>query len=264
MKAICVDDEDMILELTVSFIEESGFFDEVRGFDCGKDAIEYMSKNVVSLALLDVDMPEMNGMTLANKMREINPHMAIIFLTGYSEYAIEAFSIHADGYLLKPVIKEKLIEEIKFIINSRIEESKYLATVKTFGNFDVFVKGKNVVFKRAKSKELLAYLVDNKGGSVTRAEAFSALWEDGMYDRAMQKQMDVVIRSLKDTLKDYEISDIMEMKSGTMRICPELIDCDMYRFLDGDESAVKEFRGVYMNSYYWASLTEASLLGDDY
>ncbi|MBE5844564.1 MAG: response regulator [Butyrivibrio sp.] len=264
MKAICVDDEEMILDLTVSFLEESDFFDEVRGFSTGSDAVDYLNKNEVALALLDVDMPEMNGMTLAQKIRKINPQIAIIFLTGYSQYAVEAFSIHADGYLLKPVIKEKLIEEINYILSSRNTAPDHLVTARTFGNFDIYVNGKNVVFKRSKSKELLAYLIDNRGSSVTRAEAFAALWEDGLYDRAMQKQMDVIVRSLKETLKEYGISEIMEMKSGAMRVCPELIDCDMYRYLEGDESAIKEFRGVYMNSYYWASLTEASLLGDDF
>ena len=57
MKAICVDDEEMILDLTVSFLEESGFFDEVKGFSLGSEAIEYMDKNDVAIALLDVDMP---------------------------------------------------------------------------------------------------------------------------------------------------------------------------------------------------------------
>ncbi len=54
VKAICVDDEDMILDLTVSFMEESGFFDEVRGFLLGSDAIDYMEDNDVDVALLDM------------------------------------------------------------------------------------------------------------------------------------------------------------------------------------------------------------------
>ena len=49
------------------------------------------------------------------------------------------------------------------------------------------------------------------------------------------------------------------MKAGTMRVIPELLDCDLYRFFNGDESAVNEYRGVYMNAYSWASLTEASM-----
>lgn len=264
MKAICVDDENLILDLTVALLEDFGFFEEVRGFSAGEAALKYMDENNISLALLDVDMPEMNGLTLAKIIKEKSPQTSIIFLTGYSEYAVDAFSIHADGYLLKPIARDKLLQEVQYVIDNKDDESGTLAKAVTFGNFDLFVKGETVVFKRSKSKELLAYLIDNKGGTVTRAEAFAALWEDGMYDRAMQKQMDVIIRSLKDTLKEYEISDILEIKSGAMRICPELIDCDMYKFLDGDEEAVKNFRGVYMNSYYWASTTEGALLGDDY
>ncbi|WP_408071056.1 response regulator [Butyrivibrio sp. JL13D10] len=263
MKAICVDDETLILDLTVALLEDFGFFEEVQGFTSGIDALNYMNENTIDLALLDVDMPEMDGMTLAKTIKEKSPQTSIIFLTGYSEYAVDAFSIHAEGYLLKPIARDKLLQEVQYVIDNR-DDSEYLCKAVTFGNFDLFVKGETVVFKRSKSKELLAFLIDNKGGTVTRAEAFAALWEDGMYDRAMQKQMDVVIRSLKDTLKNYEISDILEIKSGAMRICPELIDCDMYKFLDGDEDAVKSFRGVYMNSYYWASTTEGALLGDNY
>ena len=264
MKAICVDDENLILELAVALLEDFGLFDEVKGFSSGQEALDYMNENNVGLALLDVDMPEMDGLTLAKIIKERSPQTSIIFLTGYSEYAVDAFSIHADGYLLKPIARDKLFQEVQYVIDNRDEDSGTIVKALTFGNFDLFVKGETVVFKRSKSKELLAFLIDNKGGSVTRAEAFAALWEDGMYDRAMQKQMDVIIRSLKDTLSEYDISDILEIKSGAMRIRPELIDCDMYKFLDGDEDAVKSFRGVYMNSYYWASTTEGALLGDDY
>ncbi|WP_026651089.1 response regulator [Butyrivibrio proteoclasticus] len=262
MRAICVDDDEMVLDLTISFMEESDFFSEVRGFISAKEAIEYMKNSKVSLALLDVDMPEMDGMTLAGKLREIDPKLSIIFLTGYSQYAVDAFKVHAEGYLLKPIEKDKLFEELSYVLDNRDEETKTLATARTFGNFDLFVGGQSVVFKRSKSKELLAYLIDQRGGTVTRAEAFSALWEDGLYDRSMQKQMDVIIRSLKDTLKEYDISDILEIKSGSMRINTELIECDMYDYLDGDENAIKSYRGVYMNSYYWASMTEGMLLDD--
>jgi len=263
MKLICVDDENLILELTVSLCEDFGLFDEVKGFSNGKDALAYLEENKPEIALLDIDMPDMNGLDLAERIKEVSPATSIIFLTGYSDYAVDAFSIHAAGYLLKPISRDKLLEEIQFALSERKEGNSDHVIAKTFGNFDLFVDGENVIFKRSKSKELLAYLIDNRGGTVTRAEAFSALWEDGMYDRAMQKQMDVIIRSLKDTLKDYGVSEILETKSGAMRIVPELIDCDMYHYLDGDEEAVKAYRGAYMSQYYWASLTEASLL-DDY
>ena len=59
----------------------------------------------------------------------------------------------------------------------------------------------------ARCKELLAYLVDRHGRNVTHAEAFGILWEDRMYDRPMQKQMDVIIRSMRTTLQEYGIDN---------------------------------------------------------
>lgn len=56
---------------------------------------------------------------------------------------------------------------------------------RAFGNFDLLVDGKRVAFKRAKSKELMAYLIDRHGASVTRREAFAVLWEDRTYDLSM-------------------------------------------------------------------------------
>ena len=73
MKAICVDDENLILDLTVALLEDFGFFDEVRGFSSGEAALKYMDENNISLALLDVDMPEMNGLTLAKIIKEKSP-----------------------------------------------------------------------------------------------------------------------------------------------------------------------------------------------
>ena len=134
-----------------------------------------------------------------------------------------------------------------------------MRNTRTFGNFDLFVDGKLVTFRQAKCKELLAYLIDRQGGSATRAEAFAMLYEDRMYDRPMQKQFDVIIRSLRDTLEEYNISEILEMKRGTLRIVPELISCDAWRFCSGDTDAVNAYRGEYMSAYSWAEETESFL-----
>ena len=78
-----------------------------------------------------------------------------------------------------------------------------------------------------------------------------------MYDRPMQKQLDVIVRSMRDTLNEYGIGEIFEMNKGTLRIIPDKFSCDAYRFFDGDIDAVDAYRGEYMNSYSWASITES-------
>ena len=261
MNIICVDDEELVLQHTVKLLKSLPTVDQVTGFSRVKDALKALDGDPIDIAILDIDMPEMNGIALAALAKEKQPDLRIIFLTGFSEYAVDAFALHASGYLLKPVSKDRLSSEIDYALMDRGNAASTSTTsrvvIKTFGNFDVLVDGKSVSFSRSKSKELLAYLVDRQGGNVTRSEAFALLWEEGMYDRSMQKQLDVIIRSMRATLEQYKISDILEVQRGTLRIIPDKVDCDMYRFLNGDVDAVNSYRGEYMSNYSWASLTEA-------
>ena len=258
MRAICIDDEELVLKLTVSMCEAIPQLDEVRGFTTVKDAMDWLKLHTVDLAILDIDMPEMNGIALAAKLKSKYPSISIIFLTGYSEYAVEAFEVHASGYLLKPLNKDNLNSEIEYALarkRTRLRSSAHIA-VRTFGEFDVFVDGKIVTFGRSKAKELLAFLIDRQGEKVTRAQIAGALWEEGHYDRAMQKQIDVIVRSLRSTLEEYGIGIILGIDRGTIRVNKEFIDCDLFRFLEGDVDVIDRYRGEYMSSYSWANLTE--------
>ena len=259
MTAICVDDEPLVLQLTLSLFRDLPGFQEVEGFAGPLEALDWLENHTPDIALLDIDMPGMNGLELARRIRDMHPDTAVIFLTGYSEYALDAFQLHASGYLMKPINREKLASEVEYALSSRNRGKASNVFAKTFGNFDLLVDGRPLVFKRSKSKELLAYLVDRHGGNVSRPEAFAVLWEDTFYDRAMQKQMDVVIRSLRSTLEEAGVGEIFEIQSGWMRILPERMDSDLFRFLDGNREAIQEYRGEYMSAYSWASQTEAYL-----
>ena len=259
MRVICVDDEPLVLQDVLEQCRSIPEVKEADGFLCGEQALEWLADHEADVALLDIDMPGMDGIELAIRIRKMKPETAVIFLTAYSEYAVQAFSLHASGYLLKPVDREKLADEFAHARSIAIRPEKARIEVRTFGGFDLFVDGQQVTFRKAKCKELLAFLVDRQGATVTRAEAFSALWENRAYDRPMQKQFDTVIRLLRETLREHGIEDIFSMKSGTMRIVPEKISCDVYRLFSGDANAVNSFHGSYMSSYPWASVNEGYL-----
>ncbi len=259
MKIICVDDERLLMESTVSMCLELPQIDEAKGFTRPAEALDWLNDNSADIALLDIDMPKMNGLVLAAEIKKKLPDIAIILLTGYSQFAVDAFELHALGYLLKPVTKEKLAENIAYALSIKPIRTRGHVFVQTFGNFDVFVDGELVLFKTARCKELLAYMVDKQGSSVTRAEVFAALWEDRLYDRPMQKQLDTLIRRMRDTLREYGIDRIFEMKNGTMRVNPDEFVCDAYLFFQGDPDSVNRFRGQYMDSYSWAAITESSM-----
>ena len=267
MIAICVDDEELVLFRTVSLVNKTKIFDEVESFTDAFEALKYLDGNTADIALLDIDMPGIKGLDLAANMKEKCPDIKVIFLTGYSEYAVDAYAMHATGYLLKPIDYDRLRSEIEYALGSSDDNSGSdnggrtvpRVKVETFGYFNVLAEGRPVIFKRSKAKELLACLVDRQGKFVGRKDLFYILWEDDDYDRAKQKYFDTIIRSLKETLEEYDISDIFEMEKGLMRVVPEKMDCDLYKFLDKDKKAIESFRGEYMNSYSWAGETEGYL-----
>ena len=207
VRAICFDDDQLLMEHTVSMCAELPQLDEVKGFTKPMEALTWLENNTADLALLDIDMPMMNGIELALRIKEKSLDTAIIFLAGYSHYAMDAFRVRASGYLLKPVTKERLAKDVEYALSGKTTKPGSHVRVCTFGNFDVFVDDKPVRFKTARCKELLAYLVDRQGRNVTRAEAFGILWEDRMYNRPMQMQMDVIIRSMRTTLQEYGIDN---------------------------------------------------------
>ena len=238
MRIICVDDEPLAMEYTVGQCRRS---------------------HPADVAILDINMPEIDGITLAARIKEAHPQTAILFLTAYKEYAFDAYAVHPTGYLLKPVSQEKLAAEVAYASGEQHPSMPAHIHIKTFGAFDVYVDDRPISFKLAKAKELLAYLVDKQGSGVTRTELFAAVWDDSLYDRRMQKRLDVYIRSLRETLQEYGISEIMEMEKGVLRVKTDTFVCDAYLFYSGDSDTINAYRGEYMSSYAWASMTEAIL-----
>lgn len=259
MRAICVDDERAAVNLLVALCQKLPQLDEVTGFTDPREALEWMEVHPVELALLDVDMPEVDGLKLARIIQERYPNTAIIFVTGYPQFAVDAFALHASGYLLKPIDRERLSREVDHALKGRPSTKRHTIEVQTFGNFNFLVDGRVIGFGRAKAKELMAFLVDRRGNGVTRSQIAAALWEDHAYDRPIQKQMDVLIRNVKTALRECDISELVTIENGVLRLRPELLDCDLYRFLGGEEDAIRAFHGEYMTPYPWAEETTAEL-----
>jgi two-component SAPR family response regulator len=259
---LCIDDEPLVLNLMMSQCKELVQKPSVCGFTLADEALGWLRYHDADICLLDIDMPDMDGLVLANKIRELRPSASIIYITAYDSFAVDAFAQHVSGYLLKPVSQERLQAEIDHAIRTSLGKAALASfprvEIHTFGAFDVLVDGAVVTFNRTKAKELLAYLVDRQGG-VTRAEAFSILWNDGAYDRRMQKQLDVVIRSLRSTLDRHGVGDIVRLDAGKLSLRTELVSCDLYRFLAGDADAVRSFRGEYLSQYDWACESEGRL-----
>ena len=113
MKVVIVDDEPKAIELLKSYLAHFANLELVGTFRNGLKAFEFISKEEVELIFLDINMPHINGMSLA---RMIGKDTAVIFTTAYSEYAVESYEVEAVDYLLKPISLERFTRAVsKFL-----------------------------------------------------------------------------------------------------------------------------------------------------
>lgn len=126
--------------------------------------------------------------------------------------------------------------------------------VQTFGHFEVFVNGKPLTFERKKAKELLAYLVDRHGASVTTEHMAAVLYEDENYDHKLKSRVTSASSSLQSTLKGAGVADILVKSWGHLAIDPEKIKCDAYDFEKWDMSAVNTPISVSITVEYGAAI----------
>lgn len=127
--------------------------------------------------------------------------------------------------------------------------------IQTFGHFEVFVRNELVKFEREKAKEALAYLVDRHGSSVTNEQLACILWEDRNYDQKTRNITTTVISSMKKTLQEYGIENILIKSWGHLSVDITKFQCDAYDFEKWDAVAVNSFHGEYMVNYSWAEFT---------
>ena len=139
MIAVAIDDEQLMLYALLKAVKASDDIEDVAGFTNCDEALDWIEINTPDVAFLDINLRGINGIGMAEKITALHPECKIVFCTGYEEYAVSAFKIHASGYLLKPVSAEDVQKEIDVIKGRKIE--KGILKARCFGNFDVSCNG---------------------------------------------------------------------------------------------------------------------------
>ena len=142
-----------------------------------------------------------------------------------------------------------------------VPQEQKRVTVQTFGYLNILIDGEPVVFEHEKAKELLAVLIDRQGKFVSSGEIISCLWEDEAVNENTQSRCCKAAYHLRRILEAYGLHDLLESTpKGYRRIRTEMIDCDLYHYLNGEEAYVNRFRGAYMSDYSWAEQTLTMLV----
>lgn len=272
MNIIAVDDEQLALRSLIRVLEKVFDNSSIQGFHNSAEALE-RSRDIIGryekldYAFLDVEMRGIGGIELAKQLKEICPSVRILFVSAHNQYACEAFQLHAKGYILKPATEELIVEALDSMEVEWRRPAKPAQTdrgkrvsVHTFGNFDVFVKNQPVQFERSKAKELFAYLIDRRGAGSSTAEIAGILWEDANDRKKIKSATQTIIHSLVRSLRQVNIEDVLVKRWNYLAVDISKVECDYYKFLEGDAVAINSYMGEYMVNYSWAEMTTASLL----
>lgn len=259
MKTILVDDMLLDLQLFELKCADMPDFEIVGKFTEPQQAIAYAVGNVVDFALLDIDMPGMNGMELAQQLRQIRGDIIIVFATAHPKFAVDALKMKADYVIFKPFDREDIADVMERAKLLRRRQKKRIS-FRTFGAFDMLVDGKPVHFRSGKAKELMALCVYREGCPVSIHEIVEILWGESSTANADGIGYRRTIKELADTLRDYAAEELMIRARGSLRIRFELTDSDYRRFMDGDEDAICQYQGVFMQQYSWAEPMVYTLL----
>lgn len=256
MKFIAADDERLALEGLIRAIYEAEPDAEIVSFRVPEDVIEYAKENTYDVAFLDIEMGTMDGLTLAKALKEIRPEGDIVFATGYSQYAVEAFKLRAAGYLMKPIMGEDVTRELNHIkTRNQVKEEVPGLSAKCFGTFELFFDEQPIKFRYSKTKELLAYLICRKGAFCSNGEIMACLWEDKEDTPSLFSNLRNLISDMNSTLRGFGCEEAVIKRRGNVAIDTSKISCDYYKWLAGDIDAINSYNGEFMKSYEWAEFS---------
>ena len=251
MRTILVDDMILDLQLFELKCADMPDFEIVGKFTDPLTAIAFAESNVVDFAVLDIDMPGMNGMELARRLREIRSDIIIVFATAHPKFAVDALKMKADYVVFKPFDREDIMDVLERAKLFRQRQKKRYR-FHTFGLFDMEVNGVPVRFRSGKAKELMALCVYFNGRPVSIHEMVAKLWGDDAADSPENTGYRRAIKELADSLKACGAEENFLRERGSIRVRMDLAESDYQEFLSGNKEAALKFQGAFMDQYSWA------------
>ena len=213
MNILIVDDESITLKEIEHYMTEYSEACECVKCKNAFEALERAQDTKFDIGLLDIEMPEMNGIELAEKLFQINSKIKIVFVTAYNNYAAEAFEVNAVYYILKPIRRERLYKTLdklcpKITDKVNTADKKQEMHIQTFGRLTVKC-GENVLkWSRQKSSEIFAYLLMNNNKMVHKDKLCDELWPETSPQKALAN-LQTGIWQLRKTLSVFGEEQIL-------------------------------------------------------
>ncbi len=273
LRAVAVDDEKKALERFERVIRQEENMTLIGGFTKAEEALDFIESREVDIVFLDIEMPQINGLELSERIFETKPEIDIVFVTAYDKYALQAFQAHAVGYLLKPIELEDIQNQVASMMKKKqaraqAKKSEKMS-IECFGHFLCFPQGSengSIHWRTAKAEELFAFLIHYQGKPVSKEKIIDTLWPEMDIDKA-SKNLHATCYYIRDTLNTKGYNDMFVRSRGSYQVKTDRLQCDMLEFIEilesspADESQIQTlekasllYKGNYFDDkpYEWA------------
>ena len=214
-KVLCLEDEEAILRNICASLEL--FFAEVKGVTDGFDALELAMSGAYDALVLDISVPNIDGLEIAKKVRAINQKIPIVILSSHveQEYLWRAVELKITRYLAKPYDKKsfiKALEDVAFELVGRTptirlnDELEYV-----FGQKALYVNGEISHLSKSESK-LLEYFLNNKNQTITYEQIFDYIWD---CEQPTKEAIKTIVKELRRKLG----KDVIKNLYGVGYLC---------------------------------------------
>lgn len=270
LKAIIVDDEELAIDRLSELLLETGKVELLKSFLEPEGALLYIKETSIDVAFLDIALPGLDGLMLADRIINIDSNIDVVFVTGYNKYAVKAFELNALDYLMKPVTEERLEKTIEKLVKNISPKSVEPGTrIICLGGFDLYMgdNPQTIKWRTSKAAELLAFLIHNGGKTVSRDYLMEQLWEGTEPAKAMAS-LNVATYNLRKALNNLGLKDCIKTSKSDIWLEAEKLSCDLYVFegvlkenpvvnlsnIGEIEKAIGLYQGEYLKNkdYNWA------------
>lgn len=216
IKILYVEDEPFLGRIVKESLE-SRDFDVVMVTD-GQQALAVFERDKPDICVLDVMLPSKDGYSIAKDIKQVNPHVPIIFVTAknQTEDVLKGFEAGGNDYLRKPFSMEELIVRVTNLLNLSQKTGKTLPENIALGKLEFNplryeLKNGDAVKKLShREASLLQMLIENRNATVQRKDILMKLWGDDSFFNS--RNLDVYITKLRDYLKDDPSIEIITIK----------------------------------------------------
>lgn len=289
MKAILIDDEKPALQHLERLLLKDGRLEITGKYTSARKGLAHLEREKADIVFLDIGMPEMNGLEAGEYIAGLDGDTRIVYITAYSEYAIEAFELNAADYLLKPVTTQRLHKTLERLeprpvpsgpqtVSSPepLPPAKQLSILcfKRLEFVDSTQPGRKMQWRTSKAQEVFALLLHNRGQWILKDTIVDLVWPDFKPEKAVTN-LHTTVYHIRKLLKAWDMEVLVEFSQERYRLTKEQVMLDVEEFergysgapIDSEaewqrrESLLQLYRADYLeeHDYDWAEIRRKEL-----